>query len=266
LEAHVRLTVGRAQRVLDGCGFMFPRDIGLTPVQEYLQRLTADRPVVEPEPDRAWFTRDELATLLGVGPDTIRTLMRRHRLSASGQGKARRYPRATVLALLKLAGRGMGTCTARYYAREVKAFTRWLVKRKRLAEDPLADLPGASGDDSDHRRDRRALEPEELRQLLAAADTSVRVFRKLTGPDRHHLYLTAMGTGFRASELAALCPEHFDLAGDPPAVHLPAEAAKNGKAAVQPITQELAGALTDYLAGRRANQSGPAPGTNGPRT
>src|SRR5512135_3397370 len=38
----------------------------------------------------------------------------------------------------------------------------------------------------------------------------------MTGPDRARLYALALGTGLRASELASLTPERFDLSTDPP--------------------------------------------------
>jgi integrase len=247
---HVRRTIARVRRVLDGCCFVLAGDIALTPVQDYLQQLTSERRLVDPGPGREAFTRDELAALLEVGPQTVRSLIKRHRLAATGNGKARRYPRSTAIALLDLARQGLGTCTVGYYAREVKAFTRWLAKRKRLPEDPLTDLPGASADDSDHRRERRALNAEELRRLLAAAMRSVIPFRGMTGPDRHHLYLVAMGTGFRAKELAALCPEHFELGNDLPVIRLSANVAKNGRTALQPITFEMAETLSEFLKGR----------------
>src|SRR5205823_3118198 len=86
------------------------------------------------------------------------------------------------------------------------------------------------------------------------------VFRGLTGADRYHLYLAACGTGFRVGELAALVPESFDFAGDPPAVTLPTAVAKNRRRATQPLPPSIADALKEYLRGRPAGQ--PAwPGT-----
>ena len=52
------------------------------------------------------------------------------------------------------------------------------------------------------RHARRPLPPAELGTLLQIAQDSLRVFRSLDGRDRHFLYLCAMGTGFRPSELA----------------------------------------------------------------
>ena len=50
----------------------------------------------------------------------------------------------------------------------------------------------------------------------------------LSRPDRAMLYRLALGTGFRADELATLTPERFALDSDPPTVTVMACYAKNG--------------------------------------
>src|SRR5262249_37489304 len=65
-------------------------------------------------------------------------------------------------------------------------------------------------------------------------------------------YLCAMGTGFRAGELASLVPESFDLDAEPPTATVAAAYTKNGKLAVQPLPPEVVEALRGYLAGRLA--------------
>ncbi len=57
-----------------------------------------------------------------------------------------------------------------------------------------------------------------------------------------------MGSGFRASELASLTPERFDLSADPPTATVPAAYTKNGKEAIQPLPPPLAGRLAPWLA------------------
>jgi excisionase family DNA binding protein len=245
----VRRVVMRVRAVLDGCRFTLPGDIALAPVQELVHSLTADREVARLPPGKEWFTASEIATLTGTKAGTVRALVRRRRLPAEGTGGGRRYPRATAEALLGRSVRGLGAGTASYYAREMKAFTRWLVKRGRMPKDPLADLEGASTG-SDHRHDRRPLSEDELCRVLAAALASPEVLHGLSGPDRHHLYLAAMGTGFRASEVASLTPERFDLAGEPPTVGLAGEADKSGRGAVQPLPPDVAEALAGYLQGK----------------
>jgi integrase len=148
----------------------------------------------------------------------------------------------------------VGHGTAGYYAREVKAFTRWLARRRRIAEGPLADLPGATPDQSDHRHDRRTPAEAELRGVISSAQASARTFRGLTGRDRAILYATAAASGFRVEELASLTPEAFDLDGDVPSVTLRGDVAKNGRVAVQPLPPDRAAALCPYLASHPAGE------------
>src|SRR5207237_799499 len=93
---------------------------------------------------------------------------------------------------------------------------------------------------------------DELRKVLEASRASGETFRGLTGEDRFHLYAAACGTGFRASALASLTPEAFDLNDDSPTVTLAARHAKNKKTKVQPLPADIAGLLRDYLKGRPA--------------
>lgn len=90
--------------------------------------------------------------------------------------------------------------------------------------------------------------------MLEAARASEVITMGLTGEDRFHLYLTAAGTGFRASELASLTPESFDLDADPPTVTVDAAYTKNRKAVAQPLPPGVAHALRVYLDGRRVGR------------
>src|SRR5262249_40664656 len=92
----------------------------------------------------------------------------------------------------------------------------------------------------------------ELRSLLTVTRTSERTFRGLTGSDRFHLYAMACGTGFRASALASLTPESFDLDTETPTVTLAARFAKNRRQKVQPLPPDVAALLRAYLDGKAA--------------
>jgi hypothetical protein len=70
----------------------------------------------------------------------------------------------------------------------------------------------------------------------------------MTGPDRARCYALALGTGFRAGELASLTPERFDLDANPPTVTVQGGYTKNGKEAVQPLPPALAERLAPWLA------------------
>jgi hypothetical protein len=68
----------------------------------------------------------------------------------------------------------------------------------------------------------------------------------LAGPNRAILYTLALGTGFRADELATLTPDRFALDTDPPTVTVMACYAKNRTEAVQPIAAGLADQLRPW--------------------
>src|SRR5207302_737106 len=137
-----------------------------------------------------------------------------------------RYPRETAIYLQERLSRGAGTATVNAYLRAVKSFAAWLVRDRRTGINPLSHLSGGNAR-LDLRHERRALDVEELRLLLDAARASDREFRGLAGVDRAMLYATAMGTGFRAGEMASLRPESFDLDGTTPTATVEAGFAKN---------------------------------------
>ncbi len=244
---YVALVVSRLAALIAGCGFVFTSDLSASRAMDWLADLRRKgRPRAELPAGQEWFTVRDAARLLGVKPASVGTAVRRNRLAARGDGKARRLPRATVEALQDRTARGACVQTTNDYLSALKSFGRWMVKDRRMADNPFAHLEGGNAR-VDRRHDRRELEIDELRRLLAATRDSARPFRGLTGADRYHLYATACGTGFRASALASLTPESFDLAADPPAVTLSARHAKNRRTKVQPIPPDVADLLRDYL-------------------
>ncbi len=118
------------------------------------------------------------------------------------------------LADLRKAGRSISTSNA--YLTAVKGFTRWLVRDRRAAENPLIHL-SAMNAKTDVRRERRAMSAEEF-ALLIEGTRGGQPFRGLSGADRTVLYLVAANTGLRSSELASLTLGSFDLTADPPTV------------------------------------------------
>jgi integrase len=243
---HVRQTVGRVSALFVGCGFVFPLDADAGKAAEWLNALRRDAvPVELPALDS--FTPAEAAKLLGISGAAIRSAVKRLGLSATGQGKARTFPRSTVEALVMRAGQGRGPETINHYVRAVRGFFRWLVKARRLGSNPLESLTLVNAS-ADVRRTRRELNAEELRRLFVAARGSARAYRGLTGEDRYMLYLVAAGTGFRANALANLTPADFDL--NAATVTLAARLNKSRKLKVQPLPAEVAEALYGYLDGK----------------
>jgi integrase len=142
--------------------------------------------------------------------------------------------------------------SAVFYVSEARRFVWWMAHRRRV---PVrADLfDGVAGFKPLLNRvhGRRAVAAEELVALLDSTLKGKEV-RRLTGPDRYHLYLTAFSTGFRATELAALTPECFDL--DRATVSLTGRRTKNGRAAAIPLNPGVVAQLSGYLAGRPRNR------------
>jgi len=100
---------------------------------------------------------------------------------------------------------------------------------------------------------RRALTDEELAWLVTTTEKGpVRLC--MAGRDRAALYLTAVGTGFRAGELKSLTPQSFDLDGDPPTVTVEASYSKRRRRDVQPIRRDLAEYLRPILAAKPAGE------------
>jgi integrase len=155
-------------------------------------------------------------------------------------------PERVQTALARLRAGGKSNQTVDHHRAAARAFCRWACDTGRLRDNPMRGVKGFNVEE-DRRHRRRALTPDEAARLLQAAERGP-VVRGMTGPDRARLYALALGTGFRASELASLTPERFDLAADPPTVTVPAAYAKNGREAVQPLPPALADRLAPWLA------------------
>jgi integrase len=250
---HIDKTVSRITTLFAGCRFVLPPDLDSVKVGDWLCNLRSSQgPAALPD-DVEEFTQREAALILGLAPHAVGRAVARLTLPATGNGKARRYPRATVQALAEHQARGASPETVNHYVRAVRAFCRWMTKKQRLPWNPLDSLPLVNTA-TDRRHDRRELSAVELTRLLSATRSGKRVFRKLTGEDRFMLYATACGTGFRADGLASLTPEAFDLGGEAPVVVLAARRNKSRKVREQPLPADVAELLRGYLASRPAGK------------
>jgi site-specific recombinase XerD len=162
-------------------------------------------------------------------------------------------PSAVQECLATLRRDGKSIKTTNDYLWCAKAFTRWLWRDRRMLADPLAAMSGLARQETDVRHARRDFTPDELRVLLDAAKASGQSVRKLTGPQRYFLYLTACATGFRASELLSMTRESFNLDSDPPTATVKATYTKNGQLAHQPLPRDVAEALRPFLATKPAS-------------
>ena len=158
---------------------------------------------------------------------------------------------AHVAALKRKGELGARTINARITA--LKSFTRWLWRTERARTDPLATLTKLD-QETDRRYQRRALTDEELAWLISTTEKGP-VRLRMPGRDRAALYLTAVGTGFRAGELKSLTPASFDLDADTPTVTVEASYSKRRRRDVQPIRNDLAKRLREFLDGRPSGKA-----------
>jgi integrase len=102
---------------------------------------------------------------------------------------------------------------------------------------------------TDRRHDRRALTIEELRRLLAAAQTGPERFG-IGGAERALVYRLAVESGLRANELRSLTRGSFDLDTEEPAVTVEAAYSKRRRADQLPLRPETAALLGQHLANK----------------
>lgn len=146
--------------------------------------------------------------------------------------------------------------TSNHFLTAVKGFTRWLVRDRRIDHNPLIHLQRLNTD-TDIRRKRRALSEADFAKLLKAAREGDDVCG-LSGADRERLYLVAAFTGLRASELASLSRQSFDLDGEQPTVRLQAAYSKHRREDVLPLHPELVARLREWFAEADADDFEPA--------
>lgn len=249
---YVTETLGRLRRLAAGCGFATVGDIDGDKAAAWLAaEQRSARPAL---PDGVEsFTRAEAASLLAMTPLAFSQAVYRKGLPATGQGRARRFPRRTVEAVAAAAHKAMSPRTAAAYVGHLRSFWRWLRRKHGAAGDPLDGLAVAVGD-GDHRHLRRALTPEEIARVVEAARASPKVYRGLAGPDRAALYLTAVWTGLRARALGGLTPGMFEFADTVGAVRVPARLMKGKRNHTLRLAADAAGFLRDYLADRPADK------------
>ena len=153
-------------------------------------------------------------------------------------------------AVTKFAGglrdKGKSARTVQAYLSAIKGFTRWLSSHHKLPRDPLTSVKKPNPK-ADRRRERRMLLPEEWRRLeTATAAGPIRY--GMTGEERVLMYLTAIQTGLRSSELRSLTRGRLYFDSTPPYITCKAGSTKNKKDARQYIQPELAADLKVHIA------------------
>ena len=150
------------------------------------------------------------------------------------------------LADLRNGAAGLSAGTSNAYLQAVKQFCRWMVQDGRANESPLAHLARINAR-TDRRHDRRALEPDEMRRLLAATAAGPRRFG-MEGRERALLYRVAAESGLRRKELASLKVSSFDFKTC--TVRANCSYTKNRKMAEVPLKPDMAAELQSFFAGK----------------
>jgi len=120
--------------------------------------------------------------------------------------------------------------TANDYLEAARCFFNWLVKLGRAGSNPLLSVEKVKSK-AGMAAEIRALSDDEMLRLLAVAG------------ERKPVYLMAVHTGLRSSELAALTWGDLHLEAVTPFVKVRASTTKNGKAAEMRLHPELADEL-----------------------
>jgi len=145
------------------------------------------------------------------------------------------------LAGLRDNGNGISAQTSNFYLQAAKQFCRWMCREGRASANVLEYLEGLNVR-ADRRHDRRALDVEEIRHLLAAAECGPTI-QGLAGPSRALLYRLAVESGLRAAELASLTRESLRLNIDPPTVTVAAGYSKSRREDTLPLRPDTAADL-----------------------
>ena len=143
--------------------------------------------------------------------------------------------------------RGISVTSSNNHLTAIKGFVAWLIRERRLHENPLATLRRLNGD-ADRRHERRPLELDELRCLLANTDKAPTRWR-MTGPERSALYRLAATTGLRSNEIRSLTRRSFEnLSGAEPSVTVEAGYSKRRRRDTLPVPQATAAVMRGQLA------------------
>ncbi len=130
---------------------------------------------------------------------------------------------------------GLAAKTANDYLEAVRCFLGWMIRNGRAQFNPLQIIEKIKVVEEETRQ-RRAFTAEEFCRLL-----------RVVPEDRRAVYLMAIHTGLRRSELAALKWTDVRLEGAIPFVQVRASTTKNGKSVTMRLHEDVATALGNMV-------------------
>jgi integrase len=125
--------------------------------------------------------------------------------------------------------------TLNEYLGSISSLLNWMEKHERIARNPLQHVQKVQANGRQV-RPRRAFTDDEMQRLLGIAGT------------RKVVYLAAVYTGLRRSELAALERRDLHLEGEKPFINVRASTTKNHQQAVIALHPELVSAMRLHVA------------------
>ena len=148
--------------------------------------------------------------------------------------------------------KGITTRTSNFYMQAMQQFYNWMIREGRATSSPVEHLNKLNPDID--ATPRRAMTTDELSKLFSWLDKQPKHKQsKMQPAERKLLYLVAMYTGLRSSELASLTRTSFDLTSDTPTVRIHAKKSKRGKHdriqlhpdLIEPLRRQIAKLLPD---------------------
>jgi integrase len=125
--------------------------------------------------------------------------------------------------------------TLNEYLGSISSLLNWMEKHERIARNPLVHVQKVQANGRQV-RPRRAFTDDEMQRLLAVAGT------------RKVVYLTAVYTGLRRSEMAALEQDDLHLEGEKPFINVRASTTKNHQQAVIALHPDLVTEMRSHVA------------------
>ena len=258
-EKHTAKQISYVGKIVDGCDFQTVDDFDVNRVAEYLHDRRRPVPaspvsltqVAEIVAD-AKQPKPSISTLKRLKPPPPAIPARRGFPARWEWSKIRQWLEGQFHCSLPRQcpvpdAPGISIHASNDYLAAIKAFSNWMVRSRRLAENPFQYLEKLNPDEERNpKHARRPASDEDFAQLLSATNEAG-LFRGLSGQDRAMLYLVAASTGFRASELASLTRDSFDLNSDVPSVTVAAAYSKRRRKDQLPLCTDVAALLSDYL-------------------
>tara|TARA_R110002072_G_scaffold179059_1_gene334985 strand:- start:309 stop:2003 length:1695 start_codon:yes stop_codon:yes gene_type:complete len=258
-EKYISKQTSYIKKIIDECGFSLISDFDASKVEAYLLQRRKPVPVSQISLKQA----AEIVADTGQPKPSVATLKRLGLPESSiqaRQGSPAKWDWSSIRSWLQTQFKcqlsrqcpipdaaGISFYASNDYLMAIKVFANWLVTNKRMMETPFKHLEKLNvGEDLNRKHVRRPASDRDFEMLLKATlhnDT----IRGLSGTDRAVLYLCAVSTGLRASELSKLKIGSFDLDAPVPNVSLAAAYSKRGKDEKLPLRSDLAELLRGYF-------------------